>query len=58
MARLVVVEDLGPSVRGRGGVAMHVLRAREGLRRLEHDVLFLEFLRSGPIIRRCRRPAV
>jgi len=49
MARLVVVEDLvGPSLRGRGGFAMHVLQAREGLRRLEHDVLFLEFFAERP----------
>ncbi len=49
MARLVVVEDLvGPSVLGRGGHAMHVLQALEGLRRLGHDVLFLEFLDEPP----------
>jgi hypothetical protein len=49
MARLVVVEDLvGPSVLGRGGHAMHVLQALEGLRRLGHDVLFLEFLDGPP----------
>jgi len=49
MARLVVVEDLvGPSVRGRGGFAMHVLQALECLRRLGHDVLFVEFLAERP----------
>jgi hypothetical protein len=49
MARLIVVEDLvGPSVLGRGGHAMHVLQALEGLRRLGHDVLFVEFLQESP----------
>jgi hypothetical protein len=49
MARLIVVEDLaGPSVVGRGGHAMHVLQILEGLRRLGHDVLFLEFLDEPP----------
>jgi len=49
MSRLVVVEDLaGPSVAGRGGFAMHVLQILEGLRRLGHDVLFLEFLEGPP----------
>ena len=49
MARLVVVEDLaGPSVLGRGGHAMHVLQVLEGLRRLGHDVLFLEYLDEPP----------
>jgi hypothetical protein len=49
MARLVVVEDLvGPSVLGRGGHAIHVLQILEGLRRLGHDVLFLEFLDQRP----------
>ncbi|MGI8622209.1 MAG: hypothetical protein ACR2NB_01685 [Solirubrobacteraceae bacterium] len=49
MARLVVVEDLvGPSVLGRGGHAIHVLHALEGLRRLGHDVLFLEYLDAPP----------
>lgn len=49
MARLVVVEDLvGPSVLGRGGHAMHVLQALECLRRLGHEVLFLEFLDEAP----------
>ena len=49
MARLVVVEDLvGPSVFGRGGQAMRVLQILEGLRRLGHDVLFLEFLDEQP----------
>ena len=49
MARLIAVEDLaGPSVVGRGGHAMHVLQILEGLRRLGHDVLFLEFLDDPP----------
>ncbi|HEU0316284.1 MAG TPA: hypothetical protein VFR49_03075, partial [Solirubrobacteraceae bacterium] len=49
MARLIAVEDLaGPSVVGRGGHAMHVLQFLEGLRRLGHDVLFLEFLEEPP----------
>ncbi|MCA1690233.1 MAG: hypothetical protein LC720_07340, partial [Actinobacteria bacterium] len=49
MARLIVVEDLaGPSVVGRGGHAMHVLQILEGLRRLGHEVLFLEFLDERP----------
>jgi hypothetical protein len=53
MARLIAIEDLaGPSVAGRGGHAMHVLQILEGLRRLGHDVLFLEFLeeRPGPAV--------
>lgn len=49
MARLIVIEDLvGPSVAGRGGHAIHVLQFLEGLRRLGHDVLFLEFLDDPP----------
>ncbi len=45
MARLIAIEDLaGPSVAGRGGHAIHVLQILEGLRRLGHEVLFLEFL--------------
>jgi hypothetical protein len=49
MARLIAIEDLaGPSVAGRGGHAMHVLQILEGLRRLGHDVLFLEFLTEAP----------
>ncbi len=49
MARLLVIEDLvGPSVAGRGGHAMHVLQILEGLCRLGHDVLFLEFLAEVP----------
>lgn len=49
MARLIAIEDLaGPSVSGRGGHAMHVLQILEGLRRLGHDVLFLEFLAAAP----------
>jgi hypothetical protein len=49
MARLIAIEDLvGPSVAGRGGHAMHVLQILEGLRRLGHEVLFLEFLDDPP----------
>ncbi len=49
MARLIAVEDLvGPSVLGRGGHAMHVLQILESLRRLGHDVLFLEYLDEQP----------
>lgn len=49
MARLVVVEDFaGPSVVRRGGQAMRVLQVLEGLRRLGHDVLFVEFLEETP----------
>jgi hypothetical protein len=49
MASLIVIEDLvGPSVFGRGGHAMHVLQVLEGLRRLGHEVLFLEFLEEPP----------
>jgi hypothetical protein len=49
MARLIAVEDMiGPSVVGRGGHAMRVLQLLEGLRRLGHDVLFLEFLEEAP----------
>lgn len=49
MARLIAVEDLaGPSVLGRGGHAMHVLQILEGLRRLGHDVLFVEYLDAAP----------
>lgn len=45
MARLVVVEDFaGPSVVHRGGQAMRVLQVLEGLRRLGHDILLVEFL--------------
>lgn len=49
MASLIVVEDLvGPAVIGRGGHAIHVLQFLEGLRRLGHDVLFVEFLDCPP----------
>jgi hypothetical protein len=49
MARLIAIEDLvAPSVAGRGGHAMRVLQVLEGLRRLGHDVLFLEFLDEPP----------
>jgi glycosyltransferase involved in cell wall biosynthesis len=49
MARLIAIEDLvGPSVGGRGGFAMHVLHVLEAMRRLGHEVLFLEFLQERP----------
>ncbi len=49
MARLVVVEDFaGPSVFRRGGQAMRVLQVIEGLRRLGHDVLLVEFVDDAP----------
>jgi hypothetical protein len=49
MAPLIVIEDLvGPSVAGRGGHAMHVLQILEGLRRLGHEVLFVEFVSEPP----------
>jgi hypothetical protein len=49
MARLIAIEDLvGPSVFGRGGHAIHILQILEGLRRLGHEVLFLEFLDEAP----------
>jgi hypothetical protein len=49
MGRLIAIEDLtGPSVAGRGGHAMHVLQILEGLRRLGHEVLFVEFLEQAP----------
>jgi hypothetical protein len=49
VARLIAIEDLaGPSVAGRGGHVMHVLQILEGLRRLGHQVLFLEFLEQAP----------
>jgi len=49
MARLVAVEDFaGPSVFRRGGQAMRVLQLIEGLRRLGHDVLLVEFVEEAP----------
>jgi hypothetical protein len=49
MATIVVVEDIaGPAVIGRGGQAMRVMAVLEGLRRLGHDVLFLEFVEPEP----------
>jgi hypothetical protein len=54
MARLIAIEDLaGPSVAGRGGHAMHILQILEGLRRLDHEVLFLEFLEESPAPEAC-----
>jgi hypothetical protein len=45
VATLIVVEDLaGPATLNRGGQAMLLLQTLEGLRRLGHDVLFLEFV--------------
>jgi len=53
MARLIAIEDLvGPAVAGRGGHALHVLQILEGLRRLGHEVLFLEFLEQAPAAER------
>ena len=49
MARLIVVEDLAaPAVAGRGGTAMYVMQFVNGLARLGHDVLFVEFLEERP----------
>lgn len=49
MARIIVVEDLGRAeVRGQGGQSMRVLQVLEGLRRLGHDPIFLEFLPTQP----------
>jgi hypothetical protein len=49
VARLIVVEDLaGPAVVGRGGTAMYVMQFVNGLARLGHDVLFVEFLEEQP----------
>jgi hypothetical protein len=49
MATVIVVEDLAhPAVVGWGGIAMHVLQYLEGLRRLGHDVYFVEFLEEPP----------
>lgn len=46
---MIVVEDLiAPAVCGRGGHAIHVLQFLEGLRRLGHDVAFVEFLSQPP----------
>jgi hypothetical protein len=49
MATLILIEDLAhPAVVGWGGIALHVLHYLEGLRRLGHDVLFVEFLAERP----------
>jgi hypothetical protein len=49
MATLVVVEDLAhPAVVGRGGASIRKLHWLEGLRRLGHDVYFIEFLDESP----------
>lgn len=49
MATLIVVEDLAhPAVVGRGGASMRKLHWLEGLRRLGHDVYFVEFLEKPP----------
>lgn len=49
MATLIVQEDLAaPAVVGWGGIALHVLHYLEGLRRLGHDVYFVEFLEEPP----------
>lgn len=49
MAKLIVVEDVAaPSVVGRGGMTMYVLQFLNGLARLGHDVLLVEFLEEEP----------
>ena len=49
MSTLLVVEDLAhPAIVGWGGIALHVLHYLEGLRRLGHEVYFLEFLEEQP----------
>jgi hypothetical protein len=49
VGRLIVVEDLGRAeVRGQGGQSMRVLQVLEGLRRLGHEPVFLEFLPRQP----------
>jgi glycosyltransferase involved in cell wall biosynthesis len=49
VARLIVVEDLaGRAVVGRGGTAMYVMQILNGLARLGHDVVFVEFLDEEP----------
>lgn len=49
MATIFVVEDLAAEVvAGQGGQAIRVLQVLEGLRRLGHEPIFLEFLREAP----------
>jgi hypothetical protein len=49
VASLIVVEDLvGSAVLGRGGHAIIVLHFLEALRRLGHDVVFVEFISEPP----------
>src|SRR5262245_62374776 len=49
MATLIVVEDLAaPSGRGRGGQTIHTLQWLHGLKRLGHEVLFVEFYAKDP----------
>jgi hypothetical protein len=49
MATLIVIEDLAaPSGRGRGGQTIHTLQWLHGLKRLGHDVLFVEFYAKDP----------
>ena len=49
MATLIVVEDLAaPAMIGRGGAAMYVMQFLNGLTRLGHEVLFVEFLQEEP----------
>lgn len=49
MATVIVVEDLAaPSVVGRGGEALRVVQFLEGLRRLGHKAVFVEFLDEPP----------
>jgi len=49
MSTLIAVEELaGPAVVGRGGHVMHVVQILEGLKRLGHEVLFVEYLSEPP----------
>jgi hypothetical protein len=49
VATLILVEDLAhPAVVGWGGIALHVLQYLEGLRRMGHEVYFVEFLEEPP----------
>src|SRR5260370_30006356 len=49
MAVLIVVSDLAePASVGRGGLSMYVLQWLHGLKRLGHQVVFLEFLKKDP----------
>jgi hypothetical protein len=49
VARLIVVEDVAaPAAVGRGGLAMYVMQFLNGLARLGHEVLLVEFLEEEP----------